>query len=175
MALCNYVTTYDARVTSNPVHIAINRNAAVVSKRTTAVYAEGGRSLSFKGALSGAIRRWLPRAAHPTLRKSAGTADGRLVRGHLLQAHLLQNSVPECIRKRHFHSKMKNFRGGHSPQLPPAATLWRFDPRAFGVQPLAPFQNRKYATVHQGHENRSRSSEVIVSRTHPLDLPSCQI
>ena len=51
--------------------------------------------------------------------KSTRTLHGRLVRGLLLQEHSLQNSVPECIRTRHFHLKNKRIGRGHNPSPGP--------------------------------------------------------
>ena len=67
-----------------------------------------------------------PRVAHPNFLQinSTGTVHGRLVRGLLLQAHLLQSSVPECVRIRNFHSENWKI----SPRL--------LDPGAFGARPL---------------------------------------
>jgi len=62
-----------------------------------------------------------PRPFDPQLsfcsRAPAWIVHGRLVHGLLLQAHKLQNSVPECIKTCHFSfSKLKTFLWrGHSP------------------------------------------------------------
>jgi len=66
------------------------------------------------GVQCGGIR-WPPVSSHTLIfyDKSTGTVHGCLVRGLLLQAHLLWNSVPGCIKTRHFYSvNWKIFWGG---------------------------------------------------------------